>query len=52
VVGGRDLDAIADRVATLLSDRDLAARMGTAGRAWVEREWRWEIQAARMAELL
>ncbi|GFJ85724.1 hypothetical protein Phou_099040 [Phytohabitans houttuyneae] len=52
VVGGRDLDAIADRVASLLSDRDLARRMGTAGRAWVEREWRWELQAARMAELL
>jgi phosphatidyl-myo-inositol dimannoside synthase len=52
VVSGRDVDAIADRVATLLSDRDLARRMGAAGRAWVEREWRWDTQAARMADLL
>jgi len=48
VVDGRDLDAIADRVATLLDDRELATRMGAAGRAWVEREWRWATQAARL----
>jgi len=52
VVGGRDVAAVADRVATLLSDRDLAQRMGASGRAWVEREWRWDTQAARMADLL
>ncbi|MEV7227141.1 glycosyltransferase family 4 protein [Polymorphospora sp. NPDC051019] len=52
VVGGRDVAAVADRVAGLLADRDLARRMGAAGRAWVEREWRWETQAARLAALL
>jgi phosphatidylinositol alpha-1,6-mannosyltransferase len=52
VAGGRDVPAIADRVATLLSDPDQARAMGKAGRAWVEREWRWETQAARLAELL
>jgi phosphatidylinositol alpha-1,6-mannosyltransferase len=26
--------------------------MGAAGRAWVEREWRWERQAERLAKLL
>jgi phosphatidylinositol alpha-1,6-mannosyltransferase len=52
VVSGRDIPQIADRVATLLSDRALATRMGEAGRAWVEREWRWETQAAHLAELL
>jgi phosphatidylinositol alpha-1,6-mannosyltransferase len=26
--------------------------MGKAGRVWVEREWRWERQAARLRELL
>jgi len=26
--------------------------MGAAGRAWVEREWRWETQAARLGKLL
>jgi phosphatidylinositol alpha-1,6-mannosyltransferase len=52
VVGGRDVAAVADRVATLLADRDLGRRMGAAGRAWVEREWRWDTQAARMTDLL
>jgi phosphatidylinositol alpha-1,6-mannosyltransferase len=52
VVGGRDLDALADRLVTLLTDRDLAHRLGRAGRAWVEAEWRWDTQADRMAALL
>lgn len=52
VVGGRDLDALADRVATLLADPGLARRMGAAGRDWVLREWRWQTQADRMRRLL
>lgn len=52
VVRGRDVAQLADRVATLLADRDLARQFGAAGRAWVEREWRWETQAARMSTLL
>ncbi|BCL13036.1 glycosyltransferase family 4 protein [Micromonospora sagamiensis] len=52
VVPGRDVAQLADRVATLLADRDLARQLGAAGRAWVEREWRWETQAERLAALL
>jgi phosphatidylinositol alpha-1,6-mannosyltransferase len=52
VVNGRDLPAIADRVATLLESPDLARRLGAAGRAWVEREWRWDTQADRLQSLL
>lgn len=52
VVGGRDVAAIADRVGTLLADRDLARQMGRAGRAWVEADWGWDRLAARMGELL
>jgi phosphatidylinositol alpha-1,6-mannosyltransferase len=52
LVDGRDIGTIADRLVTLLTDRDLARRMGTAGRAWVEAEWRWDTQADRMAALL
>ncbi|MFD2763267.1 glycosyltransferase family 4 protein [Micromonospora eburnea] len=52
VVRGRDVAQLADRVATLLADRDLARQFGAAGRAWVEKEWRWEAQAERMAALL
>ncbi|BFU46113.1 glycosyltransferase family 4 protein [Krasilnikovia sp. MM14-A1004] len=52
VVGGRDLDALTERLVELLSDPARARAMGAAGRAWVEREWRWEQQADRMAALL
>jgi phosphatidyl-myo-inositol dimannoside synthase len=52
VVGGRDVPAIAGRVADLLGDPDRAKAMGAAGRAWVEREWRWEQQADRMQSLI
>ncbi|MDO3704560.1 glycosyltransferase family 4 protein [Micromonospora sp. C28SCA-DRY-2] len=52
VVRGRDVAQLADRVVRLLADRDLARQLGAAGRAWVEREWRWETQAQRMAALL
>jgi phosphatidyl-myo-inositol dimannoside synthase len=52
LVDGRDLAALTDRLVSLLTDRDLAARLGAAGRAWVEATWRWEEQAGRMATLL
>ncbi|RSM58686.1 alpha-(1-2)-phosphatidylinositol mannosyltransferase [Actinoplanes sp. ATCC 53533] len=52
VVGGSDVPAIAGRLADLLADPDRARVMGAAGRAWVEKEWRWETKAARLAELL
>jgi phosphatidyl-myo-inositol dimannoside synthase len=52
VVGGRDVGALADRLVALLDDPALAKRMGAAGRHWVESEWRWDLQAARLAALL
>jgi phosphatidyl-myo-inositol dimannoside synthase len=52
VVNGRDVALVADRVAGLLADPTLARRMGAAGRAWVETEWRWDTQADRLAALL
>jgi phosphatidyl-myo-inositol dimannoside synthase len=52
VVGGRDLGALTDRLVDLLSNPAKAAAMGAAGRAWIERDWRWEAQASRMADLL
>lgn len=44
--------AVAARLIPLLQDRDRAAAMGRAGRAWVEAEWRWELLAARLRVLL
>lgn len=52
VVDGRDVAAVADRLVQLLTDPALRARMGTAGRAWVERSWRWDLMAARLHQLL
>ncbi len=36
------MTAVADRVATLLADPAAARAAGEEGRAWVEREWRWD----------
>ncbi len=52
VVDGRDPAAVADRLAQVLADPALAARMGAAGRAWVEGRWRWEAQADRLHRFL
>ena len=52
VVGGRDVGALTDRLVELLTDPVKARAMGAAGRAWVEREWRWELQADRLGKLL
>jgi phosphatidylinositol alpha-1,6-mannosyltransferase len=52
VVGGSDVPAVAARLAELLADPARARAMGAAGRAWVEKEWRWETKAARLTELL
>nr|MDT0662160.1 glycosyltransferase family 4 protein [Micromonospora sp. DSM 115978] len=52
VVNGRDPVGLADKLVPLLTDRDLARRLGAAGRAWVERDWRWETQARRLRALL
>jgi phosphatidylinositol alpha-1,6-mannosyltransferase len=52
LVDGTDVGAVAERVAELLADPARARAMGEAGRAWVEREWRWDVLAGRLRELL
>lgn len=52
VVDGRSVEQVAARITLLLTDRALAARMGAAGRAWVEQAWRWDDLAGRLAGLL
>ncbi|MCU1640220.1 MAG: GDP-mannose-dependent alpha-(1-6)-phosphatidylinositol monomannoside mannosyltransferase [Nocardia sp.] len=52
VVDGRSTDSIADAIVEILSDPDAAARMGAAGRAWVQQQWRWDRMGARLRELL
>ncbi|MFF0432608.1 glycosyltransferase family 4 protein [Streptomyces sp. NPDC004327] len=52
VVRGDAPEETADRVATLLLDPELRARMGERGRQWVEERWRWDLLAERLRELL
>jgi glycosyltransferase involved in cell wall biosynthesis len=47
----RDAAALADAVARLLADRELAGRLGRAARARVERELTWEAIGRRHDEL-
>jgi phosphatidylinositol alpha-1,6-mannosyltransferase len=52
VVDGRDVDAVARQVGELLGDAQLRHKLGGAGRRWVEQEWRWDIVAARLRDML
>ena len=52
VVPGRDFAAVADRLIGLLGDPAGAAAMGDKGLAWVDREWRWDLVADRLAAIL
>ena len=49
VVGGRDVAALTERLVQLLRDPHGATTMGEKGIAWVDREWRWDLIAARLA---
>ncbi|MBC7374085.1 MAG: glycosyltransferase family 4 protein [Frankiales bacterium] len=52
VVDGRSVTEVTDAVAALLADPERARALGQAGRAWVEREWRWDVLAQRLRGLL
>jgi phosphatidylinositol alpha-1,6-mannosyltransferase len=52
VVGGRDVAALAGRLISLLEDPASAKAMGEKGRAWVERDWNWDVIAARLRTLI
>ncbi|MGW4350847.1 glycosyltransferase family 4 protein [Nocardia sp. NPDC004582] len=52
VVNGRKLESLADAIVDILSDRDAAAAMGAAGRAWVQQQWRWDLMGTRLQHLL
>jgi phosphatidylinositol alpha-1,6-mannosyltransferase len=52
VVDGRSVAALAEAVVDLLRNPAGAAAMGEKGRSWIEREWRWAVQARRFGTLL
>jgi phosphatidylinositol alpha-1,6-mannosyltransferase len=52
VVGGRDIASLEQRLVALLRDPSGAKAMGEKGRAWVERDWNWDLVAARLRTLI
>lgn len=52
LVEGRDVHAVARRTAELLDDAPLRAKLGEAGRQWVQADWRWDVVAAQLRTLL
>jgi phosphatidylinositol alpha-1,6-mannosyltransferase len=52
VVGGRDIAALEQRLIALLQDPAAAKAMGVKGRAWVERDWNWDLIASRLRALI
>ncbi len=52
LVDGTSVAQVARAVGDLLADPVRAAALGAAGRAWVQREWPWQVQADRLRRLL
>ena len=52
VVGGNDLEAIANTAIELLRDPVLIDRLGKRGREWAVSDWNWHSWGARFALLL
>lgn len=51
-VDGRSASAVAAAAIQLLSQPELAQKMGARGRLWIIDEWRWDIWSARFTSLL
>jgi phosphatidylinositol alpha-1,6-mannosyltransferase len=52
VVPGGDVAAVAGRITQLLADPAAARAIGEKGLAWVDREWRWDLVARRLEQIL
>lgn len=52
IVDGHSVAEVGAAVTELLTDRDRAGAMGAAGRQWVTAQWRWDMLAARLGQLL
>lgn len=52
VVNGRNISQLADALVRLLSDSELAERMGRAGRNHVCSRWTWDVMGARLFKIL
>jgi phosphatidylinositol alpha-1,6-mannosyltransferase len=52
VVPGDGDQILAGRLIELLGDRAAATAMGEKGQAWVDSEWRWDLVAGRLRQIL
>ena len=52
LVDGTNTSEIAQRISHLISNPDVAKRMGEAGRNWVSREWTWDQNFKKLDGLL
>jgi phosphatidylinositol alpha-1,6-mannosyltransferase len=52
VVDGENPAQVADRIARLLDDPELARAMGREGQEWMREQWTWDQRAALLIDLL
>jgi phosphatidyl-myo-inositol dimannoside synthase len=52
VVPAGSVGVLAERLARLVTDPAAARAMGEKGMAWVHSEWRWDVVASRLQEIL
>jgi phosphatidyl-myo-inositol dimannoside synthase len=52
VVSGRSPAEVAGRLVHLLTDPAGAGAMGEKGMAWIDQEWRWDLVAQRLQQIL
>ncbi len=52
VVSGRSPAEVAGRLVHLLTDAAGARAMGEKGMAWIDQEWRWDLVAQRLQQIL
>jgi phosphatidyl-myo-inositol dimannoside synthase len=52
VVPGRSVPDVAARLTQLLADPAGAAAMGDKGQSWVDQEWRWDLVAERLQDII
>jgi phosphatidylinositol alpha-1,6-mannosyltransferase len=45
-------DKIGDAIVALLKDPERAQQMGGAGARWMQEQWTWDAQSARVRDLL
>jgi phosphatidylinositol alpha-1,6-mannosyltransferase len=51
-VDGRSAHEVAEVLVRVLADKELAQKLGTRGRQWVNEQWQWQIWSERFNQLL